>query len=63
MISLVRFLCSDFYRNLGYTPELKNQGYEVSKEDLEHISPAPFEHFIRLGKYNFKDESSWKRMG
>ena len=41
--------------------ELKNEGYEtggepLNEEDFEHISPAPFEHINRLGKYNFKDE-------
>ena len=36
--------------------ELKNEGYQVNEEDFEHISPAPFEHINRLGKYNFKDE-------
>ena len=36
--------------------ELKEEGYEVSEEDLDHISPAAFEHINRLGKYNFKDE-------
>ena len=41
--------------------ELKNEGYETGSEplnedDFEHISPAPFEHINRLGKYNFKDE-------
>ena len=34
--------------------ELKNEGYEINEEDFEHISPAPFEHINRLGKYNFK---------
>ena len=36
--------------------ELKEEGYEVKEEDFDHISPAPFEHINRLGKYNFKDE-------
>ena len=36
--------------------ELKSEGYQINEEDLEHISPAPFEHINRLGKYNFKDE-------
>ena len=36
-----------------------NQGYETggepfNEEDFEHISPAPFEHINRSGKYNFK---------
>ncbi len=26
----------------------------VREEDFEHISPAPFEHINRLGKYSFK---------
>ena len=34
--------------------ELKDEGYEVNEEDLDHISPASFEHINRLGKYNFK---------
>jgi hypothetical protein len=34
--------------------ELKSEGYQINEEDLEHISPAPFEHINRLGKYNFK---------
>ena len=34
--------------------ELKNEGYKINEEDFEHISPAPFEHINRLGKYNFK---------
>jgi len=28
----------------------------VSDEDLRRISPAPFEHINRLGKYDFKTE-------
>lgn len=41
--------------------ELKEEGYgtggePLNEEDLDHISPAPFEHINRLGKYNFKDE-------
>ena len=34
--------------------ELKEEGYEIKEEDFEFISPAPFEHINRLGKYNFK---------
>ena len=34
--------------------ELKEEGYDVKEEDFDHISPAPFEHINRLGKYNFK---------
>lgn len=36
--------------------QLKKEGYEVNETDLEHVSPAPFEHINRLGKYDFNDE-------
>lgn len=36
--------------------QLKKEGYEVDEKDLEHVSPAPFEHINRLGKYDFNDE-------
>lgn len=43
--------------------ELKNEGYEINEDDFEHISPAPFEHINRLGKYNFKDEMKLEENG
>ena len=43
--------------------ELKNEGYQVNEEDFEHISPAPFEHINRLGKYNFNDEIKLEENG
>jgi TnpA family transposase len=36
--------------------QLQKEGYQVDEKDLEHISPAPFEHINRLGKYDFNDE-------
>jgi hypothetical protein len=36
--------------------QLQKEGYEVHKKDLKHISPAPFEHINRLGKYDFNDQ-------
>ncbi len=36
--------------------ELQNEGHVVNEQDFERISPAPFEHINRLGKYNFKDQ-------
>ncbi|QDZ64581.1 hypothetical protein EVD20_21885 [Elizabethkingia bruuniana] len=43
--------------NTIYIQEVINQlyfeGYDISDEDFEHISPAPFEHVNRLGKYSF----------
>lgn len=43
--------------------ELKEEGYEIKEEDFEFISPAPFEHINRLGKYNFKDEIKLEENG
>lgn len=34
--------------------ELQNEGHVVNEHDFDRISPAPFEHINRLGKYNFK---------
>lgn len=36
--------------------QLEKEGFGVSDEDLPRISPAPFEHINRLGKYDFKTE-------
>lgn len=33
--------------------QLRLEGFEVNETDFEHISPAPFEHINRLGKYSF----------
>ena len=33
--------------------QLREEGYVVDKNDLEIISPAPFEHINRYGKYSF----------
>lgn len=43
--------------------ELKEEGCEINEEDLDHISPASFEHINRLGKYNFKDEIKLEENG
>ena len=32
------------------------EGLSINADDFEHISPAPFEHINRLGKYSFKTE-------
>lgn len=60
------FLLSSFIENIvmiwntvyiqEILKQLKEEGYQVNEEDLRHISPAPFEHINRLGKYDFKDE-------
>ncbi len=36
--------------------QLRDEGYHIDEDDLRRISPAPFEHINRLGKYDFKDE-------
>jgi hypothetical protein len=33
--------------------QLQSEGFEINEADFEHISPAPFEHINRLGKYSF----------
>jgi hypothetical protein len=34
--------------------QLKIKGYLINEADFEFISPAPFGHIDRLGKYNLK---------
>jgi TnpA family transposase len=34
--------------------ELYLNGQQINEEDMEHISPLPFEHINRLGKYDFQ---------
>jgi TnpA family transposase len=34
--------------------QLQSEGYEVNETDFENLSPAPFEHINRLGKYSFE---------
>ena len=36
--------------------QLQMEGLSINADDFEHISPAPFEHINRLGKYSFKTE-------
>jgi TnpA family transposase len=33
--------------------QLNEEGYEIDENDFEYISPAPFAHINRLGKYSF----------
>jgi TnpA family transposase len=33
--------------------QLQREGFHIDENDFEHISPAPFEHINRLGKYSF----------
>lgn len=33
--------------------QLRKEGFAIDDEDLKRISPAPFEHINRLGKYDF----------
>ena len=43
--------------------QLKNEGFIVNENDFVHISPAPFEHINRLGKYSFDDEIKLEENG
>jgi TnpA family transposase len=36
--------------------QLRSEGITIDETDLQHISPSPFEHINRLGKYSFKNE-------
>jgi len=38
--------------------QLKKEVFGVRQEDLHRVSPAPFEHINRLGKYDFKRETN-----
>lgn len=38
--------------------QLRAEGYPVQDEDLVHLSPAPFEHINRLGKYTFAEQEA-----
>ncbi len=35
--------------------QLQSEGFQVDETDFQHISPAPFEHINRLGKYSFEN--------
>jgi hypothetical protein len=36
--------------------QLRTEGLTIDENDFQHISPSPFEHINRLGKYSFKNE-------
>lgn len=42
---------------------LQNEGLNIHEDDFTHISPAPFEHINRLGKYIFNDEIKLEENG
>ncbi len=43
--------------------QLKREGYEVKREDVEHLSPARSEHINVYGRYYFNVEEGLKRKG
>jgi hypothetical protein len=43
--------------------QLKSEGYLVNEDDFVHISPAPFQHINRLGKYVFNNEINLEENG
>ncbi|MER0442860.1 Tn3 family transposase [Emticicia sp. W12TSBA100-4] len=43
--------------------KLQNEGLYIHDGDFTHISPAPFEHINRLGKYLFNDEIKLEENG
>lgn len=36
--------------------ELKAEGVEINEDDYQHISPAPYSHIKRYGKFSFKEK-------
>jgi TnpA family transposase len=36
--------------------KLQSEGFNIDENDFEHVSPAPFEHINRLGKYYFQED-------
>ena len=43
--------------------QLKSEGYEISEDDVKHLSPARSEHINMYGKYYFNIEEGLKRNG
>lgn len=43
--------------------QLKSEGYVMNEDDFVHISPAPFQHINRLGKYVFNNEIKLEENG
>ncbi len=43
--------------------QLKNEGYEVKDEDIEHLSPVRSAHINVYGKYYFNVEEGLRRKG
>lgn len=43
--------------------QLRLEGFEVNEPDFEHISPVPFEHINRLGKYSFDANLEFENNG
>ncbi len=41
--------------------QLKNEGYQISDEDISHVSPCRFEHINKYGHYNFDIEKEMRR--
>ncbi len=41
--------------------QLQQEGYPVNESDLEHLSPARYEHINPYGKYRFNLEEELNR--
>mgnify|MGYP006355091649 FL=1 len=43
-----------------YIQEIINQliaeGFDINEDDFQHISPLPYKHIKRYGKFSFKEE-------
>lgn len=41
--------------------QLRGEGYEISSEDITHLSPTRYEHINPYGKYQFDVEAGLSR--
>ena len=36
--------------------QLIAEGFDINEDDFQHISPIPYKHIKRYGKFSFKEE-------
>jgi hypothetical protein len=41
--------------------QLKQEGYQITEEDLKHLSPARYEHINPYGHYTFNVQQELER--
>jgi len=43
--------------------QLRKEGYQITEEDLKHLSPARYEHINPYGHYTFNVQQALERKG